>query len=106
MIANSHGAARCGRPLGRRRSAAPRFTARRVELGLTLRAVATALSKSGEPTSLNAVHSWERGAAKPSEGRIASLALLLRLPIDQLYADFALDFSEPKRSPASQGARA
>lgn len=114
MIANSHKAARCGRPLGRRRSAAPRFTARRVELGLTLRAIASALSASGQPTSLNAVHAWERGNAKPSEGRIAPLAHLLRVPVDQLYTDFGLDFCDaqqgarerkPERRPVAQGAR-
>ncbi len=81
--------ARRGRPVGSRAVTwrAPgreRIVARRVELGLSQRQVAGALSRLGLPTAARSVAHWEVGTCSPCEARMEALALVLAVELWQL----------------------
>jgi transcriptional regulator with XRE-family HTH domain len=67
-----------GRPIGAVVSLVPRFTARRVALGLSTDVVAAQLTAAGIETTGQAVRAWESGEATPTVDRIAALARILR----------------------------
>ena len=81
--------ARRGRPVGSRAVTwrAPgreRMVARRVELGLSQRQVAKALTRLGLATAARSVGHWEVGTCSPSEARMEALSLVLAVELWQL----------------------
>jgi transcriptional regulator with XRE-family HTH domain len=81
--------ARRGRPVGSRAVTwrAPgreRIVARRVELGLSQRQVAKALTRLGLATAARSVGHWEVGTCSPCEARMEALSLVLAVELWQL----------------------
>lgn len=81
--------ARRGRPVGSRAVTwrAPgreRMVARRVELGLSQRQVAKALTRLGLATAARSVGHWEVGTCSPCEARMEALSLVLAVELWQL----------------------
>lgn len=81
--------ARRGRPVGSRAVTwrAPgreRMVARRVELGLSQRQVAKALTRLGLATAARSVGHWEVGTCAPCEARMEALSLVLAVELWQL----------------------
>jgi transcriptional regulator with XRE-family HTH domain len=85
-----------GRPIGAGISLVPRFTARRVALGLSTRAVAARLTEAGLETTQQAISAWESGASTPTVDRIAALARILRSTEDAVEEMFY----QPRRKDA------
>jgi len=69
-----------------------------VDLRLTRRAIAKALTRAGHRTSASAVNSWERHGKRPSERRCELLAPILRVSVPALLAMFSLDFGAQQKA--------
>lgn len=76
-----------GRSIGRRGAGGPGvnpITRLRVELGLSLRAVADALRREGQRTHFSVVADWEADLYLPSRPRLRVLARLFGVPASRL----------------------
>ena len=80
------------RALGSSCTRVAEFTRRRVELGLSARAVAAHLTELGHPTTESSILGWEAGQYLPAVPRLSALSQILHVPEadveDWFYGDF------------------